>query len=184
MNDKVLLHSCHLLSLRKARIAQDRIAQDLAVFFLSADSRVQDTLKILGIRSCAIRASRHCLSMYYLNDNYRCRNSEIFVKFGWVWSRTLPLTPSLTVHSYNLIKTVYRWCDGDVTVDWMRRIGMEQCALGVQVPNCNHSAKERYYQSRIKCPLFFEKLRWSDDNKHPTRLHTILKNTKTEFFAF
>ena len=33
-----------------------------------------------------------------------------------------------------------------------------------------------YYQSRIKCPLFGgKKLKWSDDNKHPTRPHTILK---------
>ena len=34
-----------------------------------------------------------------------------------------------------------------------------------------------YYQSRIKCPLFGgKKLKWCDDNKHPTRPHTILKN--------
>ena len=43
---------------------------------------------------------------------------------------------------------------------------------------------------RIKCPLFGgeKKFKWSDDNKHPTRPHSILKNTKIEerspFFAF
>ena len=34
-----------------------------------------------------------------------------------------------------------------------------------------------YYQSRIKWYYFVpENLRWSGDNKHPTRPHTILKN--------
>ena len=38
-------------------------------------------------------------------------------------------------------------------------------------------ARHMYYQSRIKCPLFGgKKLKWSDDNKHPTRPHNILKN--------
>ena len=38
-----------------------------------------------------------------------------------------------------------------------------------------------YYQSRIKCPLFGgKKLKWRDDNKHPTRPHTILKNKKAK----
>ena len=38
-----------------------------------------------------------------------------------------------------------------------------------------------YYQSRIKCPLFGgKKLKWSDDNKHPTRPLTILKNKKAK----
>ena len=38
-----------------------------------------------------------------------------------------------------------------------------------------------YYQSRIKCPLFGgKKLKWSDDNKHFIRPHTILKNKKAK----
>ena len=40
---------------------------------------------------------------------------------------------------------------------------------------------KQYYQSRIKCPLFGgKKLKWSDANKHPTRSHTILKNSKAK----
>ena len=36
-----------------------------------------------------------------------------------------------------------------------------------------------YYQSRMKWYYFLpENLRWSGDNKHPTRPHTILKNKK------
>jgi hypothetical protein len=42
-----------------------------------------------------------------------------------------------------------------------------------------------YYRSRIKCPFFTRKLRWSDDNRTP---HTILKTKKPcnvlRFFPF
>ena len=38
-----------------------------------------------------------------------------------------------------------------------------------------------FYQSRIKWYYFPKKLRWSGgETDHPTRPHTILKNTKTE----